>query len=90
MNASFVSRIDDEVSANASGGTYSIHLHYKPHRLDDERKRALAQVIRQKTRELSTLVGMLVEGTEVSLTVSSTSQGIKKCDMHEALDGDEV
>jgi hypothetical protein len=85
-----LSKLAMEVGAGGSGGTYMIHVTYKPHKLDAERKRALAIVLRQKTRELATLVGMLIEGATVNLNVTGTDYGVRMCDLHEALDDEEV
>jgi hypothetical protein len=79
-----------EANAQGSTGTYSINLRYKPHKLDTERKRALAVVLRQKTRELATLVGMLIEGATVNLNVTGSDYGVRMCDLHEALDDEEA
>lgn len=84
------SRIDMEAGAAGSGGHYLIQVTFRPHKLDAERKRALAVVMRQKTRELATLVGMLIEGATVNLNVTGTDYGVRMCDLHEALDDEEV
>jgi hypothetical protein len=85
-----LSTIGVEAGATGSGGTYLIQVTFKPHKLDVERKRALAIVMRQKTRELATLVGMIIEGATVNLNVTGTDYGVRMCDLHEALDDEEV